>query len=876
MDAAAGKGKNITVLKAFFIIAVLRNLFENSSLGSRVTTKRKTMRKTTMRSSIFGVLVASMLVFYQDVALAAIQDVRATHYGLEFKLDDTRMQITFITDRIVRVTATRNQHWSTAERLMQADVAEKPGKITSREEGGMHVLRSNKMSVAVNRTTGAIAFQDADGHLLLREDEATPRLFEKVSVMKSAPDPATIRTVKTVDGDRQVADTYVQKKDRDAWKATAHFRLRDDEALYGLGFDEAADLNLRGTTKRLYQHNLRKVIPFVVSTHGYGLLFDAYSAMTFTDGKAGTSVTSDVVDDLAYYFVLGPSMDEAIGGFRQLTGAATILPQWAYGYVQSKERYQTQDEVVDTVKEFRKRGIPLDMIVQDWNYWTDGHWGSPVPEAKRYPDLAAMTKGVHDQNAHVMISIWPNPSPLDPPGKELKDGGYMSAGSAYVDFFQPKAADVYFRNVWKYLGGYGIDAWWCDSTEPEVADWTWDSKRSEHADDININGLSRVIDPQYLNAYGLVDSQNFYRNWRRQTSDQRLVNLTRSGYAGSQAAGVVVWTGDIAAKWPVLEQQVAAVQRFSASGTPYITFDIGAFFAAPGKPWFWSGEYQAGAADLGYRELYTRWLQFGAFLPMFRSHGTDTPREPWYFGEPGTPFYDSILQAIQLRYRLLPAIYSQAGLVHLHGASFIRPVAFAFPDDPHTHDLKTQMLFGDGIMVSPVTSPMYYAAKSVPIDGVAKKREVYLPKGTWIDFWTGEKLSGGRTITVDAPISRIPLHVRAGSIIPMGPDVQYASEKPDAPIELRIYPGADGEYTYYEDAGEGWGYERGEYSLVKMQWNDASRKLTIAKRQGSFPGMKPNRLFTVAVVGAEGGRGAEQDGKATDVVYDGSAVTIAK
>jgi alpha-D-xyloside xylohydrolase len=830
-----------------------------------------------MRSTIFGVLVASMLVFYQDVALAAIQDVRATDRGLEYKLDDTRMQITFITDRIVRVTATRNRNWSTAARLMQAEeVADKPGRITSRDEGQTRVLRSSKVTVVVNRTTGAIAFRDAGGRLVVREDDATPRAFEKVSVVKSMPDPATVKTIKTVDGDRQVAEAYVQKKDRDAWKATAHFRLQDDEALYGLGFDETADLNLRGKTKRLYQHNLRKVIPFIVSTHGYGLLFDTYSAMTFADGEAGTSVTSDVVDDLGYYFILGPSMDGAIGGFRQLTGAATMLPQWAYGYVQSKERYKTQDEVVDTVKEFRKRKIPLDLIVQDWNYWTPDHWGSPVPDASRYPDLAAMTKAVHDQNAHVMISIWPNPSPLDPPGKELKDGGYMSAGSANVDFFQPKAGEIYFRNVWTYLGRHGIDAWWCDSTEPEVADWTWDPKRAENADDLNIAGLARVIDPQFLNAYGLVDSQNFYRNWRKQTADKRLVNLTRSGYAGSQAVGAVLWTGDIAAKWPELAQQVAAVQRFSASGTPYITFDSGAFFSGPGKPWFWSGEYEGGTADFGYRELYTRWLQLGAFMPMFRSHGTDTPREPWQFGEPGTPFYDAILQAIQLRYRLLPAIYSQAGLVHLRGASFIRPVAFAYPDDPRTHDLNTQMLFGDGILVSPVIAPMYYAAKSVPIDGVAKNREVYLPKGTWIDFWTGEKLSGGRTVTVDAPISRIPLHVRAGSILPMGPVVQYASEQPDAPIELRIYPGADGDYTYYEDAGEGWGYERGDYALIKMRWNDASRKLTIGKRQGSFPGMKRKRLFKVVVVGPEAGRGAEQDGKATDVVYDGSAVTVAK
>jgi alpha-D-xyloside xylohydrolase len=821
-----------------------------------------------MRHPAWGALAALALLVCQHAASAAIQDVRESGSGIEYRVDDTRLKVSFVTDRIVHVTATRNKDWTSSAHLMLAKVAQQPGAVTASDEGDMRVLRSAQVSVAVNRASGALVFRNAAGDVLLREDDAAPRAFERVPVFKSVPDPATVSIVKTVDGDRQVAGKYVQKKDRDAWKATARFRLRDDEGLYGLGFDETADLNLRGTTKRLYQHNLRIVIPFVVSTRGYGILFDTYSAMTFADGQTGTAVTSDVVDDLDYYFILGPSMDGAVQGYRQLTGAATMLPRWAFGYVQSKERYKTQDEVVDTVKEFRKRRIPLDLIVQDWNYWTPDHWGSPVPEAARYPDLAAMTKGVHDQNAHVMISIWPNPSPLDAPGKELKDGGYLSGGTRYVDFFRPEAADVYFRNVWKYLGQHGIDAWWCDSTEPEVADWTWDTKRNGHPDDVNIEGLARVMDPQYLNAYALVDSQNFMRNWRRQVPNKRLVNLTRSAYPGSQAAGAIAWTGDIAAKWPVFAQQVAAVQRYSASGNPYITFDNGAFFTAHGKPWFMDGDYDQGAADLGYRELYTRWLQFGAFLPMFRSHGTDTPREPWHFGEPGTPFYDAIVDVIRLRYRLLPAIYSQAGLVHLQGASFIRPVAFAFPLDPRTHDLKSQMMFGDGIMVSPVTAPMYYAAHSVPLDGAARTRDVYLPAGTWFDFWTGERVAGGRTVTVAAPIARIPLHVKAGTIVPLGPDVQYAAERLDAPIELRIYPGADGDYTYYEDAGEGWGYERGEYALTRMHWDDAARRLTIAQRSGTFPGMQTRRRFKVVVAG--------QEAKATDVVYDGRAVTIKK
>ena len=796
----------------------------------------------------------------------AAVEVKETGAGIECSIGDSRLKISFVTDRIVRVTASRNPAWSTVPSLMRADVAGKPVAIRKSDDGATFALHSPKLTVKLDRSAGALSFWSADGALLLEEAKGSPRSFEKVAVVKSMPDPATVKKLMTVDGERQVAGAYLQKKDRDAWKATAKFRLRDDEALYGLGFDETDDLNLRGKTKRLYQHNLRVVIPFVVSTRGYGLLFDTYSALTFTDGQDGASVSSDVVDDLDYYFVLGPSMDGAIAGFRRLTGAATMLPKWAFGYAQSKERYVTQAELIETTRQFRERKIPLDLIVQDWNYWTEGRWGSFVPDAARYPSIAAMTKGVHDLNARVMISIWPNPSPLDPPGKLLKESGYTLAGTEYVDFFQPKAGKMYFDNAWNYLGQHGIDAWWCDSTEPEVADWR-DAMRVANADEVNVAGLAKIIDAQYLNAYALLDSRNFYQHWRKAAPNKRMVNLTRSGYAGSQATGAVIWTGDIAAKWSVLAQQVAALQSYSASGSPYVTTDIGAFFVRRGKQWFWNGDYDAGVADLGYRELYTRWLQFGAFLPMFRSHGTDTPREPWHFGEPGTPFYDAIVQAIELRYRLLPHIYSQAGLVSLKGASFLRPVAFSFPDDPRTHDLKTQMLFGESMMISPVLAPMYYGVQSAPIDTAAKSREVYLPKGSWIDFWTGQPHAGGRAITVDAPIARMPIHVKAGSIVAMGPAVQHTAERSDGLIELRIYPGADGQYSLYEDAGEGWEYERGGYALTPMLWHDASRKLAIGPRQGSFAGMQGKRRFKLVVVDGAGDASAI-------VVYDGRAATF--
>lgn len=804
-----------------------------------------------------------------------VKNIRKTGAGLECTTGNVRLRIRFVTERIVRVTATPNQHWSDRASPMRAVAASRPPVIETGGDDKVWTLRSPGMLVKLDRGSGALSFWKADGTLLLQENAASPRTFERVEVIKSMPVPATVTRLKTVDGERQIAGAYVQTKDRDAWKAAARFSLQADEALYGLGFDETDDLNLRGKQKRLYQHNLRIVVPFMTSTRGYGLLFDSYSALTYADGAGGMSLTSDVVDELDYYVIAGDKADDVIAGYRELTGPARMLPKWVFGYMQSKERYVTQQDLVETAAQFRRRKIPLDTIVQDWNYWAPNHWGSFVPEAARYPDIAAMTKAVHDLNAHVMISIWPNPSPLDPPGKALKDNGYTLAGTDYVDFFQRKAGELYFDHAWQYLGQHGIDAWWCDSTEPDVADWVQDAKRPGNADELNIRALSKLIDPQYLNAYALVDSQSLYLNWRKAAPAKRLVNLTRSGYAGSQAAGAVVWTGDIAARWPVLAQQVAALQSYSASGNPYVTCDIGAFFVRRGTQWFWSGDYDAGVGDLGYRELYTRWLQFGVFLPMFRSHGTDTPREPWNFGEPGTPFYDAIIESIQLRYRLLPFIYSLAGLVYLKGASFIRPVAFGFPDDPRTYDLKTQMLFGDGVMVSPVLEPMYYAAKSVPLQR-PRTREVYLPKGTWFDFWTGASHPGGGTIVADAPISRIPVHVRAGTIIPIGPVLEYASQVSDAPIELRVYPGANGEFTLYEDAGDGWGYEHGEYALTRMRWDDAGRKLAIFARQGRFPGMKERRQFRVVLAGPDGADGvASSRAKHRMVTYDGHAVTVA-
>lgn len=806
---------------------------------------------------------------------AKVEQVQPLANGAEFKLTEGRLRVEFITDRIARVRATKNADWSQTPSLMRVPVAEKPGPITVRDSGNVIELSSAKLIVGVDRATEAVSYFDPEGKPLLTENPSEPRTLEKVDVIKSIPDPASITKVTTVDGEREVAGKFIQAKDREAWTGKVSFLFADGEALYGLGMDETADLNLRGTTQRLYVHNLRKVNPSIVSTLGYGLLFDAYSAMTFTDGKDGGSLSFDVIDDLDYYFIAGPDMDGAVAGYRQLTGAAVMLPRWAYGYVQSKERYTSQDEVVATVKAFRDRKIPLDVIVQDWNYWNRGQWGGD-PDPKFYPDIAKMVDRVHALNAHMMISIWPNPSETSTAGKALKAAGDTLAGTTFVNMLDPKARELYWQMVaWNNFGRHGMDAWWCDSTEPEVGDWSGGS-RPANADKVNIRALAKIIDPQFLNAYALEDSTGIFENQRKARPDRRVLNLTRAGYAGTQRTGSVLWTGDTSASWSTLQKQVSGVQSFSAAGNPYITTDTGAFFVHTGSQWFWQGQYNMGVADLGYRELYTRWLQFEAFLPMFRSHGTDTPREPWRFGDPGTPYYDAIVATIDLRYRLLPYLYSLGGQVATQNAAFLRPVAFAFPDDAKTHDLKAQFLVGRELMAAPVLQPMEYGPNSTPIQDAAKTVDVYLPEGSsWVDFWTGEPESGGRTIQADAPISHSPLLVKAGSILPLGSRVQYANEKPDAPIELRVYPGADGTYSFYEDAGDGWGYEQGQFSVIPMSWDDKARALTIGAVRGSFPGMLTDRVFAIELVRPGFGVGLEPEQNPDSIIhYAGKATTV--
>ncbi len=637
-------------------------------------------------------------------------------------------------------------------------------------------------------------------------------------------------------------------------------------------------LNLRGQHQYLYQQNMKVVVPVLVSTRGYGVLLDSCSLMTFHDDESGSYLWTDVDDELDYSFIDGPEFDQIIHQLRFLTGPAPMLPKWAFGYVQSKERYVSQAELIETVREYRTRGLPLDCIVQDWKTWTGDLWGQKSLDPERYPDPRQLLNDLHALHAKLMVSIWPTMQPGGANWSEMHSQGFLLGNQATYNAFDPAARACYWKQANEGLFSHGVDAWWCDCTEPFEADWHGAVKpEPEERMQINAEEAKRYFDPEVINAYSLLHSEGIYKGQRTVTQGKRVVNLTRSAYAGQQRYSTITWSGDLAANWETLRRQIPAGLNFCVTGLPYWTLDIGAFFVKK-KPelWFWCGEYEQGVEDAGYRELYTRWFQYGAFLPMLRAHGTDTPREIWHFGNPGEPVYDTLVKYLHLRYRLIPYIYSLAGQVTHQDYTMMRVLPFDFRHDPNVYDIDDEYMFGSSFLVCPVTRPMYFAANSTPLEGVEKARPVYLPSGSdWYDFWTGQRYAGGQTMLADAPLERMPLYVRSGSIIPIGPKIQYTSDHPDAPIELWVYPGQDGDFTLYEDEQDNYNYEQGSFATLHIAWQDSNRQLTLEGRRGSYPGMRTSRIFRVVIAdGKSFDPLTEEIQQAHDVFYDGKRIVV--
>ena len=583
------------------------------------------------------------------------------------------------------------------------------------------------------------------------------------------------------------------------------------------------------------------------------------------------SLWSEVGDGLDYYFVYGPELDQVVAGYRRITGPAPMIPRWALGLWQSRQRYETAKQSLDVVKGFRSRGIPFDNIVQDWFYWKEDSWGSHAFDKKRFPDPDAWVRAIHGQHARLMISVWGKFYPGTKNFEAMRSRGFLyqrnlseglrdwvgDGGYPYTfyDAFNPEAGELFWSQIEKALFRKHMDAWWLDAPEPDLLPTPTLEGQHTHMHPTALGTGARM-----LNAYSLPNSKSVYEGQRSVAPDQRVFILTRSAFAGQQRYGAAVWSGDITSTWTALRAQIPAGLGLSVSGLPYWSMDIGGF-SVPAR---FSAKKPKPEDVEEWRELNARWFQFGAFVPLLRVHGEAPKREMWELGGESHPAYQTELKFDKIRYRLLPYVYSLAGAVTHQGGTIMRPLAMDFRTDKQALDVSDQYLFGPAFLVSPVTT---YKARS---------RSVYLPRAAgWYDFWDGSESAGGKTIEVPAPYNSMPLHVRAGSIVPMGPALQYTDEKPADPIVLWVYAGADGAFALYEDDGVTYGYEKGAFARIPIRWHDGSRTLTIGAREGSFPDMLKQRTFQVVLVAKDKPVGFSFTPKADKVVhYDGASVEL--
>ncbi|MUT68487.1 TIM-barrel domain-containing protein [Paenibacillus sp. NEAU-GSW1] len=797
--------------------------------------------------------------------------------GLLIETNDGKLLLTPCSERVVRIRYTLESQFSDKESFMLVHPMNLAVPFKLEEENNALKLLTAELVVRIDKWTCALTYYESNGRLLTKEPSRGGKTLTPVDVIKSVFDEnSTLEAGQGADGLRVRASNIKKVVDRKAYHTKLEFDWADGEALYGLGSHEEGMFNLRGHHQYLYQQNMKAVVPVVVSTQGYGILIDSYSLMTFHDDACGSYLSTDVDDEMDYYFIYGPELDEVVQGIRFLTGKAPMLPKWTFGYIQSKERYTSQEELVDTVRQFRARQLPIDCIVLDWKSWTGELWGQKTLDPERFPDPKKMMDDLHQLDSRLMVSIWPIMNPNSDNHKEMAEHGGLLGNYANYDAFQEKARELYWKQAYEGLFSYGIDAWWCDCTEPFEADWKGSVKpEPEERLRINTEEAKLYLDPAVINAYSLLHSRGIYEGQRKVTESKRVVNLTRSAYAGQHRYGTITWSGDISANWDTLRKQIADGLNFCATGSPYWTLDIGAFFVQ-NKPeqWFWNGDYNEGVEDKGYRELYVRWFQYGAFLPMFRSHGTDTPREIWRFGEPGDIFYETLVAFLRLRYRLLPYIYSVASKVYRDDYTLMRALPFDFRHDPKTYNVDDQFMFGPALLVNPITSPMYYGSESKPIHGAEKIRNVYLPEGSiWFDFWDNRAHEGGQSFTADAPLERIPLYVRSGSILPMADDIQHVEEQSSDHLYIRVYAGQNGSFDYYEDEGDNYSYEDGNFALIPMHWDDNRRVFEVGNRRGSYPGMKEQRKLIIMLY--ESDASAKRIAMTKEIDYMGSCVELA-
>lgn len=803
---------------------------------------------------MFRIGIALLLFGIATMGVYA-QSWQKTGTGVKFSVKETDLEIQFFTASILRVLKSPAGS-SFIKNSLSVIKAPAITTFTTKVQANILTLNTDSLTVHCNLSSGSIGFYNKTGQKLLGEKENTTS-FKPFNDAGS--------------------NTY---------SAEQVYLLDKEEAIYGLGQQQQGKMIQRNLSMNMVQGNTDDYVPFFLSVKGYGLFWDNYSPTRFSDNQEGTSFRSEVGDCIDYYFMYGANADGVIACMRNLTGKAPMFPLWTYGFFQSKERYKSQDELLDVVKKYRKLKVPLDGIIQDWQYWGNNYlWNAMEFLNPEFYNPKKMVDDAHAMNAHMLISIWNSFGPHTKPYRELDSIGALMnfttwpqsgsekwppnrdypSGVKVYDPYNPKALNIY----WKYLNqgifSLGMDGFWMDSSEPDHLDF-----KSSDMDNKTFMGSFRKV----RNAFPLMTVGGVYDHQRAVTQSKRVFILTRSAFAGQQRYGANTWSGDVVASWKTLRNQISAGLNFSLTGIPYWNSDIGGFFL-----WDFKKKFE----DPEYRELYARWVQFGAFCPMMRSHGADAPREIYQFGEKGGKVYDTIEKYINLRYRLLPYIYSASWDVTANHSTMMRALMMDFVQDKNTWDINDQYLFGKSIMVSPVTNAMYIKPVNNGRDtsnaedfGTVKTKQTYLPEGVdWYDFWTGEKLNGGTTVIKETPIDVMPIYVKAGSIVPMAPVVQYAEEKKWDNLEIRIYPGANGKFILYEDENDNYNYEKGVYSTILFDWNDKSQTLTIHDIIGTFPGMLQNRIFNIIKVEAKKGT-MDQSGVSADrtIEYTGKKMIV--
>lgn len=938
-----------------------------------------------------------------------------------------RLQV--ISDNIIRVEQTPEGAVPDKRRSLVIVPQKAYYGFTVGEDDSLVYVRAPRIHGIVEKATGRVRLTDAGGRALLREHGKSFAPY--VSPQTALPDTYRPSAPGEINWGKKTDLNVLSMEDRSGYTWSVSFDSPADEAIYGLGQHQSEEMNYKGRNEELFQYNTKVSIPFIMSTAGYGLLWDSYSlgrwgnpndygqlgqvlrlydkggaegalTGTYTDAKGrqtvrredslyfenseetpnlprgfrlnGSSVTysgyleapqsdlyrfilyyagymkvyidghlvvperwrtawnpnsykfevsllkgrrtpiriewrpdgdvsycglrvavpqteeqqrrvslwAEMDKDMDYYVIAAESMDDIIAGYRRLTGKAQVMPRWSLGFWQSRERYKTQQEVEATLAEFRRRRVPVDVMVQDWNYWEDDQWGSHRFDPKRFPNPQAMYDTVHAQGARLMISCWPkfycntdHYKALDANGwiyrQAVRDSIRDWVGPGYVGSFYDAYSAGARKMFWEQMDrnlysnyGRGMDAWWMDASEPNVRDCTPIAYRK-----LLCGPTALGTSDEYFNAYSIVNADAIYTGQRGVNPNQRVFLLTRSGFAGEQRYSTATWSGDIGTRWEDMRAQMTAGLNFSMAGVPFWGMDIGGFcvenrYVQAQKEYDKTGRESDDLRE--WRELQARWHQFGCFVPLFRTHGQWPRREVWNIAPEDHPAYQSIVYYDRLRYRLMPYLYSMAGWVHFGDYTIMRGLAMDFTSDPAVYDIKDQWMFGPALMACPVG------------EYKARQREVYFPKGSgWYDLYANSRYEGGTTRPVPAPYGRIPVFVREGSIIPFGPALQYSDERQPDTISLYVYTGADASFQLYEDEGTNYNYEKGRFSTIDITYDEAARSLTIAARKGSFKGMLKTRHFNVVFIDGDG-RPADDitlgSAPGTMVEYSGKPVTV--